>query len=541
MASPRSTSGSPAWEELQGSTTSEIEDMRLLAQTSTFFLGKGILGYDQIDEYAHAELCNFMDYCDEQYRMVLMPRGHLKSTICTITDSVRLAVKNPEHERILIVNEVYENACAFLLELKHHWENRPMLRRLFPELVPEKFIGPGSWWSTDEACLRRSSPYKEATWTAMGALGSAQSKHFSTIKGDDLIGEKAKKSRSVMLGVINWNASVKGLLDNLRTSRIDWIGTRKTIGDMYEDVMNKYKRLAIFIREPIENGEPIFPLKYSLEALLEIAEQEPEVWYHDFLNNPIGKGGRDWSTGALRFFELTERGNVIYQHHLTEQWKTWDLRELDIVITVDPNSGKQFAPDKAAIVVHGVSPDRQIFVLDSWSDRPSPSGLVERVWETCCRWRPRTVGIEDAGQQNTAHYFEQKCIEEGRSFHVTPLSHKNKEKDVRIRGALDGPIKARRLYLQNKQLVLKSQIELFPQLAEHNWDELDSLSYGPEVYSIGETLKDRARAKDAAKRLLAARGATGYGDTIRRSTDPASSVSLVSPSKSRISVMRRLR
>lgn len=510
-------------EEVAGFSPRQLDDLKLLGKTNLYFLSEGILGYNQLQPSAHAALCNFLDRSQSKRKMVLMPRGHLKSTICTVSRSIQKCLQNPDGYRALIANEVALKAQAFLTEIKQHWQINEMLRALWPELVPKKIVGPGSDWSNATATINRNSTLKESTWTTIGAGGSGAAWHFNHIIPDDLVGDQHKQSRADMERVKVWNRGLEALLDNLDTDEICWVGTRKTMDDVYADTMEQYEgELEVFIRQPIENGQPIFPLKFSLERFQQIMEKKPEEWAHDYMNNPVGKGGVDWTSALVQYYRWKDNGTEVeFQDAATGLWQTWRKQDLDITITCDPNSGKKLAPDKAAIIVHGVTPELRdgishILVLEAWSDRASPTEFVDKIFDLALKWNARVVGIEEAGQQNTIHYFEKKCAEEGVYFGVQPLKHLNRDKETKIRQALDTPMKSRRLYLLPSMITLRSQLAFFPQLAAHNWDEIDALSYGPQVYRAGMRAEDEDRRRDAQAKILAARGVTGYGSAVPR-------------------------
>lgn len=506
-------------EQLEEASSDQVAHVRNLCKTDLFFLSQGILGYNDqnykfgVEEFAHKALCRFMVQEKSNRRMVLMPRGHLKTTICTIADSIRLTLENP-NIRILIQNEVLENAESFLKEIKNHWMTNKLLRFLFPELVPEKFYGPGVDWAQNHASVVRTTNAKESTYWASGSGGSPQSKHFERIKNDDLVGEKQKNSQVEMAKTIGWIDAQTPLLDSLEDT-LDYYGTRKTMSDGYAHVMEKYKsRLKVFVREPIEEGRPIYS-KFPMSELEAIMRDTPDVWAYDYMNNPIGKGGLDWGKGMLRNFMLHE-GRVYFEHHLTGKPTSWSLRELYIITVVDPNSGKVSAPDKAAINTQGWSPDGGIFSLSSRSGRWDPDQLVNEVYEDCKRWNPQKVGFEDVGQQNTMFYFEKKCEAESRYWTPVALPRDNtKTKEARIRAALTTPMKARRVYVMADQLALIGQIQLFPSLADHNWDEIDCFSFGPELAVNGVSLKFQQEEEEAEQLFLSrGRGITGYGRSV---------------------------
>ena len=456
----------------------QIKLLRDKCKEDLFFLASGVLGYKDVNIQTHGGLCRFLEREPSPRRMVLMPRGHLKSTLCTIADSVRLALRNPDECRVLIMNETEDNAIGFLAEIKAHFVQNDMLRTLFPEIIPEKISGPGSTWSATMASLRRGTGYKEGTWSAVGGKTAAVSRHFTHIKVDDIIGLEAKRSPTVMKAALEVIDNLDPLLINLDEDIIDFIGTRKLIHDAYAHVMHLYEgELKIFRRRPLEDGEPIFPQKFTRDRLLRIKLLRPEFYAAEYENDPVGKGVRDFDVGKVKKFVFANNGDVVWKD-TAEQVRRWPLESLNIVIAADPNSGELTAPDFAGIIVSGVSPEDQIFVLETWSDRVTPTDIVDKILELAKKWGPRVVGIEQAGQQSTRFYFAKKAREEGQNFAVIPLKPKNRDKGVRIRNSLEPIINAGRLYVLATQTTMLRQIEFHPDL--ENDDEIDPLAYGTE-------------------------------------------------------------
>ena len=103
------TANSVQEEVLQELTSTQIEKIKRKCQTDLYFLAKTVLGYDQVHYDTHNALCNFIVNEESNRRMILMSRGFLKSTLSTISDSIRLAICDP-NTRILIANETDEKA-----------------------------------------------------------------------------------------------------------------------------------------------------------------------------------------------------------------------------------------------------------------------------------------------------------------------------------------------------------------------------------------------------------------------------------------------
>jgi hypothetical protein len=496
-------------EEVQAMPESEKDFLRLVGKEDLYVLSKGILGYKDINRDTHGAFCAFVANEEKLRRMGLMPRGHLKSTIATVSDSVRLALKDPDNNRILIGGETATKAEGFLSEIKGHFEKNQLLKELYPEIVPDKFAGPGIQWSTTIASVKRRRVYKEGTFNTIGLGGALVGGHYNRVKGDDLIGYEAAKSPAAMAAAIAWVDNLESLLIDLNRDIIDFIGTRWKKNDIYSHVMKFYgRRMAVFLREAIENGQVIFPAKMSMEVYETMQTETPEIWYAQYCNNPLVEGASDFPVGAIRSFRFSRDGEeVIGDRDGTEV--RWHLSDLDRVITADPNSGSLTAPDTAAVACTGVSPDDDVFTLELWSGRVTPSAFVDKIFDMSKRWRPRVVGIEKAGQQTTQHYFELKAEKEMYYINVIPIKPRNRNKIDRIRGAIEPILRSRRLFCLPTQTVFRQQTDDFPN--SDPIDELDAVSYGPEVWKKPYTSKDQARKERNLKLLVGRRDRrTGY-------------------------------
>ena len=128
-------------EELAGLSSDQIAFLAEAVKHDLYLMCKGVLNYVDMMPEAHKAFCQYIqvDEPKQKRRMGLMPRMHLKSTIATIGNNIRLAVKSPNTYRGLIVGETDTTATNFLREIKNHWENESStLRILYPELIPKK-------------------------------------------------------------------------------------------------------------------------------------------------------------------------------------------------------------------------------------------------------------------------------------------------------------------------------------------------------------------------------------------------------------------
>lgn len=503
-------SGPEVLEEIQALDSTTIAHLKERAKHQLYFMAKGVMRYKDINVRTHGAFCRFFQDEEKMRRLGLMPRGHLKSSIALEADCVRLGCKDPDETRILIVNEIVDNSKAFLTTIKAQFEKNMFLRTLFPELIHDRFVGPGIQWSTEGATLPRSTTYKEPTWLPMGVGNAAASKHFSRIKADDIIGLESKRSPAAMRFAINWNRNIESLSIDAFNTIIDWIGTRWAKNDVYGDIIERYgNRLAVFTRSVVfEDGSLIFPEKYNWEFLAQIRDTTPDIWAAQYLNDPTTSLGQDFDVTNLRYYRFDNDGNILFKEGTSES--KWHWQNLDRVITVDPNSGQKAAPDEASIIVSGLAPDDRAFVLADVTGRPSPTELVDRTYDLALRWRPRKVVIEQAGQQNTLFYFKKKCKDMGMYFNVEPAKHLNRVKEDRIRTALEPIVATRRLYILQSMTQLRSQLQNFPDLK--NDDRVDALAYAVEHWHKPMAMEQQDKNRRAVTLMLNHRSpVTGYG------------------------------
>ena len=67
----------------------------------------------------HKDLCHFVTDNISKKKLILVPRGHLKSTLLTVGYSLYRIANNPA-VRILIQNATYQTAADFVRAIKRH-------------------------------------------------------------------------------------------------------------------------------------------------------------------------------------------------------------------------------------------------------------------------------------------------------------------------------------------------------------------------------------------------------------------------------------
>jgi predicted phage terminase large subunit-like protein len=140
----------------------------------------------------------------------------------------------------------------------------------------------------------------------------------------------------------------------------------------------------------------------------------------------------------------------------------------DIVAYCDPASGKKQQLKKikarSAIVVVGADLLRRAFVLHAWADRCPTDQLVERIFSINDQFKPRLFGIEaNAMQSLFADSMTLEAAHRDKRLPLVAVTQSTKvEKDWRIRSTMQPIIAYGRLFIQDHQVELKSELTSFP-------------------------------------------------------------------------------
>src|SRR6218665_1232174 len=94
-----------------------LEALRQGYQDSLYHVAREICSYPDINTRTHARIVTSLED-DSLRKLICVPRGTLKSSLCTIAYPVWLLLNNP-NIRILIDTEIYSNSITYLREIKN--------------------------------------------------------------------------------------------------------------------------------------------------------------------------------------------------------------------------------------------------------------------------------------------------------------------------------------------------------------------------------------------------------------------------------------
>lgn len=461
--------------------------LRTLAQQSTYFMGKVVVGFHDLDPDLHGMMAKWIQRPTKR-KLGLAPRGHLKTSLWTVSDSLRRIAADP-NVRILIVNEIEQNAIHMLSRIKVVSERRELFRWLFPEIIPM----PGTTrWSATEAEFKRDEDYPECTVEAIGVGGASTSRHYNVIKEDDLCGKEAQKSVLVMQRAIEQHMLAEPLLNSPR-DEIQTYGTRWGPNDV-ADWMLKHETnldyLCLSILRP--NGEPIWPERFTQEHIENLKAKSASTpgWYAlQYENRVVASGATEFDPKWLRYWHwsakmdgtevivlerpLDEGGNLEYT---LEQLTRWEL--------IDAGLSPESSAARTAIVVAGLTPNNpyDIIVLQADARRTTPRVTIDNAWAAWQRWRPILAGIEVVSAHITFFYWIPTVYPDLGIRKLRTDTHTSKDQRIRTLGPF---AEQGRLYIHRTQADFVDEWAAFPSKGATR-DLLDALAYGPQIWAPPE-------------------------------------------------------
>lgn len=390
-------------QKVNGITPAQLEDVKAMCAKSLFFLCTQFLKYEDWD-VCHDDLERFLRR-PARKKALLMPRGHLKSTIGNIALAILYILKDP-NIRILIANQVWDISRSFLREIKEQLE-KSQLKYIFGDFVSAK-------WNEDEIIVRqRTKPLKEPTIKTAGIESEQTGGHYDIIILDDLVGLQNSQTPEQRQKAKRFRRSMINLLDPKNPNGMIFeIGTRWHLDDTFSEIFDKeMKYYDVMIREVVENGKLIFPKHFAKKF-----DEGRKDWI--FVDDPTCMDYVDHLKASMPLDEfsaqyLNKPFSSENQLFKPEMFKYWNQRPegLYVAMAVDLAISEARTADYTAITVCGMDKDWKLYVLDYLRGHWRPSDVVANVFSMESKWKPNTVGMETNGFQKT---LKLACEEEMR-------------------------------------------------------------------------------------------------------------------------------
>lgn len=428
------------------------DEFRKRAETDHIFFCQHILGYKDLNDDLHGDVSELVNNGPKRRKLLLLPRGHLKSSLITIGWTMWRLIQNP-NRTFAIFNETQDLAEAFLREIQDQFET-PQMKKYWPKLVPppnERRI-----WTKSALLVNRQKVNRSPSIEAKSITESTAGRHPDVMILDDPISDRTVQTESGLRKSLQKYRELQALLeppsdaDPIRGTLIV-IGTRWHWNDLYNHIMKNLPHLYdIRLRKAIEGSRVIFPEKFSRKVLRELREEMGEwVFSSQMMNEPVD------SESAIFSPTLLEK----------MQWKGDKKQFIERVpcqtfVAVDPAwDGHDFT----GIVVGAMKENSQLYVLEARRLRVKPDEMIDHIIATAQMWNAVKVGFEavGGGQEWLMEHLRDRFEKVGHQVPVIPISHQNKSKDVRVLGLVP-LLSSRKLYIHESCDDLLLELGQFP-------------------------------------------------------------------------------
>ena len=253
-----------------------VMEFKKAAEENLFVFAKGVLGLDRLQRPLHTSVATWLQRIpnvtgDGSYRkLLLIPRDHLKTSICSRSLPIHLLIQPKEHNvyrpgedgrnaRILLATETVDLAKKQLRWIENRMESCEILRALWPHCVWANSRRDSKKWTEEAMLIPRTEDYPENSVEVAGVGTAITGRHYTIQIFDDLVTFEASRSQLVMSEAIEWFKASRALMDDPDTGLEFTLGTKWAVYDLYAEIMNNDTSVECKVMSAIENGEVIFP------------------------------------------------------------------------------------------------------------------------------------------------------------------------------------------------------------------------------------------------------------------------------------------
>jgi hypothetical protein len=428
---------------------------RLRGREDLYFFAKYCCGFDWLEAELHAPLAwvwqrpNTFGVADGVHysstRLALLPRSHLKTTLCTQAWALWMLVRNPE-ERGLIYTHSFSFAKKLMAPIKARLEGKGPLGQFFlacfGEIVPGK--QEREKWTETMITLRREGAYTDVSLEATGVGAAVTGGHFTFQAIDDL--QDKKETREQIEKIIEDYNNLTPMLLPRGQRRI--VATRWGWYDHSAYVMRHFQHVVVAKREWIENGHYIFSrIKDMEDEILALKRRDGFLHSCWYLNQPRDDAKGGWRRSWVRRFRRSGQDIEALDRDGKVE-RTIPLATCNVFVFIDPNTGDppggardqnaRSEQDYVGLIVLAVASDHRRYVLRAMRARWGVDEFVRAVFQIVAYWHPQWVAIEQVSFARLfVPIFQMHFLQGKPPFTIIPWPGGRASKRERITGLDD--------------------------------------------------------------------------------------------------------
>lgn len=459
-------------------------------------------GRGSFDPVFHKELSDFLTLAQrsveaiDRRRLILVARGHLKSTLCTVLYSLWRIYRNP-NIRIVVATATKDLALLFIVELRQYleseylqetvWNARPHYEgKLIPVLDKgymtrrqRKWEDPDATeasdkkiiWRANAVQVLREDTYKEPTVFAASPGVNITGQHYDLVIKDDIINDDTVATQAKIDRTLRWAQDMESVLDPIRKVRMGQLqghtkplyefvgdedvvlGTRYSFGDYYQHLIENLDiyEYKMFTRTVYKNGRDnkdgyTWGAKFTDTVVKRIKlRQGHRRFAAQYLNMILADEDRMLHKDAIQW---------MHQYNLTVQVGKVEVLFKDAkfpidvkpYLVVDPAISQRKGADNTVIMVGGIDFNRTLYIFDFKFGKYTPSEMIATMYELLDRWKLHMAVVETVSYQKVIPQMIKHNFGIYRPIAIKEYLPKG-EKLARIKSNLEPLFDAKKIYM----------------------------------------------------------------------------------------------
>ncbi len=464
-------------------------EWRELCKTSLYFLCKFVLGFEDLEEEPHIEMCEFTEG-PAQWKLFVGSRGILKTTICTIGRPIQIVLTDP-NARCLIQQANDTTARGPLSQIREKFESCQLLRELFPEIIPSEKERKRGRWSDQWVQLKRTKTYSEPTFRAIGVTGNLVGTHWTHIFRDDIVAAKKDSLTGEIIApppedvekAIGQHKLLFGIMANPATCEVYDICNRWSNNDFArylldnssyleeDDPSHTYKVMPV---RDSETNKLLWPQRFTDDICKKIEQDQGSYFYStQYMCNPVDSARSVFKRKDLRFYvkEKINPDDVVLP----------DLEEMRLYAIMDQAQTISLKACYTATIIVGIDINNYWYILETNRQRINATDKIDLIFQLADRWGiygRNIFGIEsNLAQGILTEWVRDQQSKRGKVLNIMELKPPtNMSKDSRIE-ALEPYFTQHRVFIKAGT----DQDDLIRELTDYPFgkyrDLIDALQY----------------------------------------------------------------
>ena len=487
----------------------------------------------------HRELAAFIaERHSTPRRLVLMPRGHLKSTLCSVAHVLWRIYQNPDI-RILVGTATKPLATSFVREVKQYleddelqttvWNARPHITgNLVPKLdgqarkakskrnagddenFEEEYTEAEDKkvvWKADALQVVRRKIMKEPTLVASSAGSPATGFHYDLAIFDDLVSFDNSDTDEKLLKIINWVGDVESVVDPYNPDtelggEFLMLGTRYFYKDIYgiytgEDLSEDERdertdfghdldEYAVYKRNIYKNGVDasggmLWGERFNESVIERIKKRMLK------LPNGLRRFASQYLNSIMTDDEVVLDPTLLtYIHNVGVTSREDGCIDINVenkpvrvklFCVIDPAISQRKTADNTAIVIGGADENKNVYIIDLKFGKFSPNDVIKNTYELVDKWNINTIHIDSEKLGKALLYAFKQQFNTNRVLSMREYKAEG-DKKARISTFLEPLFTNHKLFLMNwmsQCSQLQEEITFFPRLGAKD-DIIDAIA-----------------------------------------------------------------